>query len=114
MKEKDSATLKSLIDVLIRNEKPVWKKIAYELSRPSRVRTEVNLSKLDSYGKESATIIVPGKVLGSGLLSKKLTVAAFSFSQTAQEQIHAAGGKAMSISALYQANPEGKNVIILK
>jgi len=111
---KDNPVLASLMDSLSREKKPVWKKVAEELSRPRRQRVEVNLSKLDAYGEDGATILVPGKVLGSGALSKKLTVAAFAFSGTAKRLIKDAGGKAVSIDSLCKSNPEGRGVIILK
>jgi len=113
-KAKDNPVLASLVDSLGREKKPIWKKVRAELSRPRRQRVEVNLSKLDAYGEDGATVIVPGKVLGSGALSKKLTVAAFSFSGSARKLIGDAGGKAVSIESLVKSNPEGRGVVLLK
>jgi large subunit ribosomal protein L18e len=113
-KTKDNQVLLSLIEGLMRSKKPIWRKVAYELSKPRRQKVEVNLSKLDDYAADDATIIVPGKVLGAGAISKKLTVAAFSFSSKARELIGAAGGKAVTIESVQKANPEGRGVMILK
>jgi large subunit ribosomal protein L18e len=112
--EKDNQVLLSLIEALVRTKKPVWRKIAYELSRPRRQRVEVNLSKIDQYAPDEATVVVPGKVLGSGVISKKVTVAAFTFSDSARRMISSAGGKAVTIDGLHKSNPEGRGVIILK
>ncbi|MDD5171654.1 MAG: 50S ribosomal protein L18e [Candidatus ainarchaeum sp.] len=112
--KKDNQILLSLIETLNRTEKPFWKKVAYELSRPRRQRAEVNLSKLDAYSGEEGTVIVPGKVLASGSVSKKVNVAAFAFSERAKQLISAAGGKAMTIESLHKSNPEGRGVMILK
>ena len=112
--EKDNQVLLSLIETLVRTKKPVWRKIAYELSRPRRQRVEVNLSKIDQYAPEDATVVVPGKVLGSGVISKKVTVAAFTFSDSAKRMIGSVGGKAVTIEGLHKTNPEGRGVIILK
>jgi large subunit ribosomal protein L18e len=114
MKKKDNQLLLSLIEGLMRNGKPIWRKVAYELSRPRRQKVEVNLSKLEQYAAEDSTVLVPGKVLGAGALSKKVTVAAFSFSGKAKQLISAAGGKALSIESLQKANPEGRGVTIVK
>jgi len=111
---KDNQVLLSLIEGLMRSDKPVWRKVAYELSRPRRQKVEVNLSKIDQYGTEDSTVLVPGKVLAAGSLSKKLTVAAFSFSAKARDLIGAAGGKAVTIDSLQKSNPEGRNVLIVK
>jgi large subunit ribosomal protein L18e len=114
MKKKDNQVLSSLIENLAKTGKPIWKKVASELSKPRRKRVEVNLSKIEVYAEGDSTILVPGKVLGAGSVSKKMTVAAFSFSEKAKALISAAGGKAMTIESLHKSNPEGKGVMILK
>lgn len=114
MKEKDNTILQTLIVGLMKSDKKIWKKVACELSRPRRQRAEVNLSKIDDYASDGLTVLVPGKVLASGALSKKVTIAAFSFSGKAKDLISAAGGKAVSIESLQKSNPDGKDVMILK
>jgi large subunit ribosomal protein L18e len=113
-KIKDNPVLASLIDSLRREKKPIWKRVVEELSRSRRQRAEVNLSKLEAYADEGATVLVPGKVLGTGTLSKKLNVAALSFSSSAKKLISGSGGKTMSIDGLCKSNPEGKGVVLLK
>ena len=112
--EKDNQLLKSLIGDLMKTEKPLWRKVALELSKPRRKRVEVNLSKIDAYANGEETLLVPGKVLGSGNVSKKVTVAAFAFSESAKHLIGIAGGKAITIESLRKTNPEGRGVTILK
>jgi large subunit ribosomal protein L18e len=114
MKKKDNQVLSSLIENLLKTDKAIWKKVASELSRPKRRRVEVNLSKIEVYAGADSTVLVPGKVLGAGVISKKATVAAFSFSEKARALIAAAGGKTMSIESLHKSNPQGKGVMILK
>ena len=110
---KDNSQLVSLIQKLRIATKPIWRKVAYELAKSRRARIEVNLRKLDTYVKNGETILVPGKVLGSGQISKKATVAAFAFSGSAKQLITQAGGKTITIEELLSNNPEGKNVLIL-
>jgi large subunit ribosomal protein L18e len=112
--KKDNQVLLSLIESLMKSEKPLWRKVAGELARPKRQKVEVNLSKLDQYADDDATVIVPGKVLGAGALSKKITVAAFSFSGSARKLIDAAGGKTLTIDNLHRTNPDGRGILILK
>ena len=71
---------------------PFLIEIAKKLETSSRVRPEVNLTKLDKICKENETVIVPGKVLSTGNLKKPLTVAAASFSMSSIEKIQKAGG----------------------
>ena len=109
----ENKRLLSLIVELKKADKDIWKRVAYELSKPTRRRPEVNLSKLEEYGNEGETLLVPGKVLGSGYLSKKVNVAAFAYSESARALIAKSGGKLMRIEDLVKENPDGKNVRIL-
>ena len=95
------------------NDAPIWKDIALRLEKPARNWPEVNLDKIDKYIKENETALVPGKVLSSGNLTKKVSIAAWSFSDKSLEKIHKAGGTHMSIEDLVKANPKGKDVRIL-
>ncbi|MDP4012056.1 MAG: 50S ribosomal protein L18e [Candidatus Nanoarchaeia archaeon] len=86
----------------------IWKRIAEDLESPTRKRREVNLDRLGRYTKANETVIVPGKVLGSGEINHKLKVAAFKFSRSASEKLDA-----MTIRQLMKDNPKGKGVRIL-
>lgn len=92
----------------------VWREIARRLEAPSRNYAEVNLSKISRYAREGETVIIPGKVLGSGVLTRGVRVAALNFSGAAAEKIQAAEGTCMTIEDLVKANPEGKLVRILR
>jgi len=96
------------------NDAPIWRDVAERLSKPRQRRAEINLSRLNRYTKESDEVIVPGKVLGAGLIDHPLTVAAFAFSDQAKEKILNAKGKCLSIPDLVKLNPKGTNVKILK
>jgi large subunit ribosomal protein L18e len=51
-------------------------------------------------------------VLGTGELNKKITVAAYTFSEQAIQKINAKG-KAMSIKELVEKNPKGNKIRIM-
>ncbi|MEK6923462.1 MAG: 50S ribosomal protein L18e [Nanoarchaeota archaeon] len=102
-----------LIDELHKQNAKIWHRTAYELGRSTRSRRVVNLSSLQRFANEGDTILVPGKVLSAGELSKKLNVAAWNFSEKAAEKVVKAGGKVMTISELVEKNPKGTNVRIL-
>ncbi|MEM0344198.1 MAG: 50S ribosomal protein L18e [Thermoplasmata archaeon] len=95
------------------NEAPVWRDIALRLEGPSSNWAEVNISRLDRYAGENEIVVVPGKLLGAGETTKKLTVAAFKSSAQAREKILRAGGRSMSIEELLTSNPKGSNVRIM-
>jgi len=91
----------------------IWKRIASDLEKPTRNRRIVNLSKIDKYTKNDEIIIVPGKVLGSGDLNKKLTIAAYAFSEQALDKIKSNDSKALHIEELMKNNPKGSKVRII-
>ncbi len=65
----------------------IWKDVANRLGRSNRRTAEVNLSDIARYANADETVLVPGKVLSNGDLTEKVNVAAFKFSQKAQEKI---------------------------
>jgi len=94
-------------------EAGVWLDVAEYLSKPSRHRVAVNLSRINRHTAKSDTIVVPGKVLGSGVIDHAITVAAFNLSAKAKEKLTAAKGKYLSIAELVEKNPKGSNVKII-
>jgi large subunit ribosomal protein L18e len=90
----------------------IWKRVAKDLEKPTRQRRKVNIFKIDKYTRKDETAIVPGKVLSEGELTKKITVAAWQFSDKAKEKINKVG-KVVSIKDLMKINPKGKKVRII-
>lgn len=109
--------LKQLIEDIrdrgFRENIPFLIKLADELEKPRRSKSEVNLTKLNRVCKEKETVVIPGKILSSGILNKPLTVASSSFSMKAIEKIEGAGGKVITIEQLVKDNPKGTNVRIV-
>ena len=116
--QKTNPRLSDLISLLKttsrENEANVWRDIADRLEGPARNYAEVNLSKINRYAVNGDTIIVPGKVLGSGALELPVTIAALNFSASASEKIREANGACMSIEELVSANPKGSRVRVLR
>ncbi|MDW7732492.1 MAG: 50S ribosomal protein L18e [Methanolobus sp.] len=96
------------------NDVLIWKDVAIRLERPRQNYAEVNLSKINRYANENETVLIPGKVLGSGVIGKAATVAALSFSSTAKEKITGLGGKCLTIEQILEENPKGSGIRILQ
>ena len=96
-----------------KNKAPVWKKVATRLAAARRKRPEVNLYDLEKHCSDNEAVVVPGKVLGIGNVSKKVVVAAQSFSGSAKKKIVEAGGKALSIKKMAEENPKGSKVRVM-
>ena len=109
-----TALIVTLKDASRVNEAKIWREIASRLETPNRNYAEVNLSKINRYAQNGETIIVPGKVLGSGVLEQSVKVAALNFSASATSKIRDAKGQCMTIEQLIQDNPKGSGVRILR
>lgn len=95
----------------IEQKSNIWKRIAFELERPTRQQRVVNLSRIDKYCNDNDIIIVPGKVLCGGELTKKVTIAAYSYSKQTAEKL----GKSniITIEEAMKKYPKGNNLKII-
>ncbi|MCL9812957.1 MULTISPECIES: 50S ribosomal protein L18e [Natranaeroarchaeum] len=91
----------------------VWSDVASRLEKPRRTHAEVNLGRIERYAQEDETVVVPGKVLGSGVLQKSVTVAAVDFSGTAERKIDQVG-ETVELEQAIEQNPEGSNVRVIR
>jgi len=91
----------------------VWRDVAGRLEKPRRNHAEVNLSRIERYANENETVVVPGKVLGSGALQKSVTIAAVDFSSSAKTKIEHADGEALHLEQAMEQDPDGSNVRVI-
>jgi large subunit ribosomal protein L18e len=95
------------------HDAPIWGAVADRLERARHQVTPVNVGHLERLAAADEWVVVPGKLLADGPLSKPVTVAALSYSTEARSKVHAAGGTALSISELVKARPDGTGVRLL-
>ncbi|PSP15520.1 50S ribosomal protein L18e [Halobacteriales archaeon QH_10_67_13] len=91
----------------------VWNDVAERLEKPRSTHAEVNLGRIDRYARADETVVVPGKVLGSGVLQTEVTVAAVNFSGTAETKIEQVG-EPIRLEQALEDNPEGSNVRVIR
>ena len=96
-----------------KNDARIWKSIADALSKPRSKRIAINLSQINRNSSKDELIAVPGKVLGAGNLNHPVIVAAFAFSNTAEDKIKKSKGKFLTFPDLVEKNPKGSNVKIV-
>jgi large subunit ribosomal protein L18e len=106
-------TIWTLRNALKKNKVPIWKAVIKELSRSRSNRREVNIGELAHVTNDKEVVIVPGKILGSGEISHKLTVWCFTISEVATRKILDAGGKILPLDSLIKKYPDGKGVRII-
>ncbi|NCN86221.1 50S ribosomal protein L18e [archaeon] len=102
-----------LVEVIVLAKKnPAWIEVASLMTSPGSKTSEKNLSEIQK--AEGKTIVVPGKVLSQGEITKKVKVVAFKFSEKAKEKLKNAGCEAISLKEEILNNKEAKEVTILK
>lgn len=84
--------------------KKTYPEIAKALATPKKKWIKINVETLNAQ-KEDA-VLVPGFVLGSGNLDKKIKVVAWSFSKSAEEKIKKMKGEAILIKDEIKKNPK--------
>lgn len=105
-------TIRELVKTANKSESKVFRAVANKLSTTASQRSMVNVSKIQRNTKTGETVIVPGKVLGDGTISNKVTVVGFSASESAISKIEKAGGKFITIKDYIAKNPKDKPKIL--
>lgn len=105
--------LKELKKQSIEQNVNIWKRVATDLEKPTRNKRIVNLSRLERFTKENEIVIIPGKLLGTGELNHKLTIAAHKVSRQAIDKIRKSDSKIYSIYDFMQKNPKGSKTRII-
>ncbi len=96
------------------NKAGVWATAAEQLSRSRRSRASLNVNHIARAATKNSLVLVPGKVLGSGVIKYPVTVGALAFSTEARSKIEQAGGQCVRIEDLVTKYPNGSNVLLLR
>src|SRR3989338_465913 len=83
-----------------------WVKLAHVLSGPTRIQASINLKQIDEQTKAGDTILVPGKILSSGNLTKKVRICALGISASAREKLKASKSEFVTIAEEIKDNPK--------
>jgi len=92
---------------------PFWLQAAGILSGPRRLKTAINLDEIEALTSEGDSIVVPGKILSQGEISKKIAVVALAFSEKAKEKLLKTKSHAVSILDEIKKNPDAKGLRFL-
>ena len=105
--------VKTLRGASKKNNAPIWERLADLALKPTRAKRTINLGQLDKFVSDNDVVVVPGKVLGTGSLSHKITLCSFSISTTGAKKITESGGKVLDISQIIKNHPTGKGEKII-
>ncbi len=100
--------------IILAKKKAKWLEVAGILSSPRANMINMNLDELDKQVKDGETVIVPGKILSQGDLTKKIKIIALAFSGKAKEKILKAKGETSFILEEIKKNPDAKGLRLLK
>ncbi len=95
------------------SKQALWKTLSEGVLASRKNRRQVNLSSISKNSKDGSKVVIAGKVLGSGSIDHKVTVAALSFSNGAKSKILAAGGQCILLSDFMQSTKSVEGVLIL-
>lgn len=99
--------------ILAAKKKDKWLKVARILSGPRRKAIGLNLEEINENSKNGETVVIPGKVLSQGEISKKVTIVAQSFSEKAKEKLLKSKISHLSIIEEIKKNPDMKKCRVL-
>ena len=115
-KDTKSFDKKIIIDSLYKkskeSDKPFYKTIAKNLEKPNRHNISINLDKIEKLNnvRNGSIVVVPGKVLADGEITKDITLYAYSFSDKVKEKI----SKVKTLNDLCKDSLDYKKIVILK
>ncbi len=108
-KKTDSVLVETIIKLKKTNPE-----MAKMLAKPKRLWVSMNLGEIEEKTKEGEKVIIPGKVLSSGSLSKKIEIIAWGVSEKAVEKIKESESSFKEIVGEVKSNPELKGLTVLK
>jgi ribosomal protein L18E len=103
--------LVKLIAELRKTKKNNLRLVARHLEKPKRLKSGVTLEKINRISNDGEAIFVPGKVLATGELAKKLDIYAWRFSKGAEEKIKKAGGSCKKLENIIKDKADGRIII---
>ena len=110
-RKKTDTAIQNLIQEALRH--PSWFKVAKLLSGPTRKYKKINLFTLDKLTKTGDTVVVVGKILSTGELTKKIKICALSASEKAKHKIKESKSELISILEEIKKNPKAEGIKLI-
>lgn len=99
--------------ILAAKKNKSWLPVANKVSTPRRKQFSINLDQIDKQTKDNDVIVIPGKVLGTGEINKKIKIVALSYSESAKKKLEKSGVKFHFINEEIKNNPNAKNIKVI-
>ncbi len=112
LRNKTNSELVETISLALKH-KP-WNKIAKTLASSSNKQKSLNLSQIDKEAKAGDTILITGKILSEGNLTKKVVLVALSISEHAKEKLKESKSEFVKIKEEIKRNPKFEGVKLIQ
>lgn len=112
VKKKTNPRLAAALFLAVKN--PAWLKFAKILSQSTRKHSSVNLEEIDKQTSLGDTVLIPGKVLSVGDITKKIRICSFGISKEALERLTKTKSEWVSILDEIKKNPKAEGLKIIK
>ena len=112
LRKKTSIELRQTIAEALKN--PNWKKFAQILASSTRKQSALNLFQIDKQTTPGDTVIIVGKVLSKGELTKQVSIVALSISQPALKKLPHSKSKFKTILEEIKSNKKAEGLKFLK
>ena len=93
---------------------PEWKTVLRNLSSSTRKYSSVNLKDIEKNTSEGDTIVVVGKILGIGEVSKRVRICALGFSESAKNKLKSTKSEVVNIMTEIKKNPKAEGIKLIK
>lgn len=91
-----------------------WHEVRKVLVSSTRKIPSLNLDEIDKKTKEGDTIVIPGKVLSKGDVTKKIRICALGFSEGAREKLKKHKSEIVMLMEEVKKNPKAQGVKVLR
>nr|AQS33378.1 hypothetical protein [uncultured archaeon]AQS34158.1 hypothetical protein [uncultured archaeon] len=112
LRKKTKPELKETIALALKN--PAWESTAKILAGPTRKQSSLNLFEIEKKVSQGDTILIPGKILSKGELTKQIDIVALSISKEAKEKLAKSKSKFRTIKEEIQKNKKMEGVKVLR
>lgn len=110
-RKKTSPELAATISLALKTS--AWVKYVKLLSQPTKKHSSINLKKIDKQTSMGDTVLIPGRVLSSGEITKKIRICSFGISKEALENLSKTKSEWATILDEIKKNPKAEGIKII-
>jgi large subunit ribosomal protein L18e len=91
-----------------------WNSVMKIISSSTRNYSSVNLARIDAETKAGDTVVIAGKVLSSGNVTKKLRICALAISDEAKDKLKESKSEYVSLIEEIKSNPKATGIKLIR